>query len=110
MDGIQELRRITPSDVPFWCGASVMIAAVSYWLTRKRNVSKRRTASMVAYEPILLTFMDFAMIILMIIGLFSIPALLAMKEFRIAAKTALLVGGVIALNAAVHTAASLLHL
>ena len=61
-------------------------------------------------ELIFLTFCDFATIICVVVGGFCVSALLLSREFGTAAKAALVVLAMVALNLALHMTASQLHI
>jgi hypothetical protein len=59
-------------------------------------------------EPVLLTMLDFTMIVGTIISVVAVPALLVSKQFRIVAKMTVVILGAIAADGAIHTIASML--
>jgi hypothetical protein len=57
-------------------------------------------------EPVLLTMLDVTVIMVATMGVFAVPALLIVRQFRAAGCAALAVLAGIAVNIAVHTLAS----
>ena len=60
-------------------------------------------------EFLMLTLLDFITIIASLMSFVAVPAMLLSREFRLAGKTFVGIAGAIALDAAIHTIASLLH-